>query len=596
MSKRKAEDFEDDDDDEDDDQVWEEVADSMETDAVDTQSQEASGIGPSFTIQIPTAGERKEESRKKVKKARGIRKKDRLLRIEIHKLHLACLLTSAIGIAMSMVPKDLLGKVVSSNGSTKTKKSKGRKLFLNYLRMLVKWWKEQFPTQVENSNVPDFKLSQESFKATLGAFLEKLPSDPTRAIPPNTSAVLFTAACRGVGLDARLICSLHPMPLSLATTALAPEAGTEMTDETLAFNMWTEVYSEEDKDWIALNPITGDEGHGKLEPSASLPLQLQLSYVVACESGFGVKDVTKRYTSQWSGRTIKLRLESCEEEQWWETCLWLVSKSNRTEKDSREDDALETSQTMESMPTNLAGFKNHALFALEKQCSQTQMIHPSGKEYAVGNFKGDLVYPRSLVRELFSMEAWKRKGRKIKDNESPVKIVKARASTVSKKREIEAARQNTASGLMDEGLGTNAASTSLYGEWQTDVYEPPPIIDGKLPKNSYGNIELFHPNMLPKGAVHVDVDGAAIVAKKLGLEYARAVTGFDFHAGKSTPTIKGVLVLAENEELLREALREHHQFSEEKAVKQKSTRVLSLWRRLTSHLLTKQALMEKYMK
>ena len=46
----------------------------------------------------------------------------------------------------------------------------------------------------------------------------------------------------------------------------------------------------------------------------------------------------------------------------------------------------------------------------------------------------------------------------------------------------------------------------LYGEWQTDAFIPPPAVDGKVPRNEYGNVELFQPSMLPGGTVYLEGD------------------------------------------------------------------------------------------
>jgi xeroderma pigmentosum group C-complementing protein len=43
----------------------------------------------------------------------------------------------------------------------------------------------------------------------------------------------------------------------------------------------------------------------------------------------------------------------------------------------------------------------------------------------------------------------------------------------------------------------------IFGPWQVDDYVPPPAVDGKVPRNEYGNVELFKPTMLPKGTVHL---------------------------------------------------------------------------------------------
>lgn len=43
----------------------------------------------------------------------------------------------------------------------------------------------------------------------------------------------------------------------------------------------------------------------------------------------------------------------------------------------------------------------------------------------------------------------------------------------------------------------------MFGEWQVEDYEPPVASGGKVPRNEYGNVELFKPSMLPKGCVHI---------------------------------------------------------------------------------------------
>lgn len=44
---------------------------------------------------------------------------------------------------------------------------------------------------------------------------------------------------------------------------------------------------------------------------------------------------------------------------------------------------------------------------------------------------------------------------------------------------------------------------NLYGYWQVEDYIPPPAVDGKVPRNEYGNVELYKECMLPKGTVHL---------------------------------------------------------------------------------------------
>lgn len=43
----------------------------------------------------------------------------------------------------------------------------------------------------------------------------------------------------------------------------------------------------------------------------------------------------------------------------------------------------------------------------------------------------------------------------------------------------------------------------VFGYWQTEDYVPPTAENGMVPRNAYGNVELFKPSMLPKKTVHL---------------------------------------------------------------------------------------------
>ncbi len=49
----------------------------------------------------------------------------------------------------------------------------------------------------------------------------------------------------------------------------------------------------------------------------------------------------------------------------------------------------------------------------------------------------------------------------------------------------------------------NDKPLELFGEWQVEEYKPPAAKDGKVPRSEYGNVELYKPEMLPKGTVHL---------------------------------------------------------------------------------------------
>lgn len=72
---------------------------------------------------------------------------------------------------------------------------------------------------------------------------------------------------------------------------------------------------------------------------------------------------------------------------------------------------------------------------------------------------------------------------------------------------------------------TTRPELELFGEWQTSTYVPPVAQDGIVPCNEYGNVDLFKPEMLPIGCVHIIEPNAARLCKKLSINYAEAITG-----------------------------------------------------------------------
>ena len=73
----------------------------------------------------------------------------------------------------------------------------------------------------------------------------------------------------------------------------------------------------------------------------------------------------------------------------------------------------------------------------------------------------------------------------------------------------------------------------MYAEWQTKEMVIPSVgLDGTIPVNKYGNIEVWKYNnaFVPKGAVlltNEEAPAAQKVAQELGLSHARAVVDFE---------------------------------------------------------------------
>ena len=82
--------------------------------------------------------------------------------------------------------------------------------------------------------------------------------------------------------------------------------------------------------------------------------------------------------------------------------------------------------------------------------------------------------------------------------------------------------------------GNGERRVELYGEWQTDLFENKLNEDGTLPRNDYGNYEMFNGNP-PEGTIHIDLPGLPRILKKNNIEYVEAVTGkgLKYHSGLS---------------------------------------------------------------
>ena len=54
--------------------------------------------------------------------------------------------------------------------------------------------------------------------------------------------------------------------------------------------------------------------------------------------------------------------------------------------------------------------------------------------------------------------------------------------------------------------------------------------------------------MIPKGAVHIPLKSTVRICKRLGIDFAEAVTGFEFGKQRAVPVITGVVVADGNEQ------------------------------------------------
>lgn len=397
----------------------------------------------------------------------------------------------------------------------------------------------------------------------------------------DIGAQSFVALARSLGMKARLVFSVQPPDFTMVTELptidlissktktdprttegkkpLNPKQSFLMQHRTSDINeshnhykfptssypvFWIEIWNKFNRKWLAVDPFTlrvveqpPMRRKSSFEPPMSDPTN-NLVYAIAFDAHGGVKDVTRRYAQQYNSRTVKKRITSKSEEfaRWYELVLQACSKTPRSKLD--KVDILELKEfrdrdLTEGMPNNAAGFKDHPLYALESQLRQNEIINPKDNTTKCGSFRYKVsskskntqlvpVYKRSAVQILRSAKAWYLRGRVLKIGEQPLKIKLVK-------------RSRTKDDFNDSDDDTNDDdSQRLYAESQTKLYIPSPLVLGAIPKNAFGNIDVYVPTMVPEGGHLIPVTNDYTInlmvkaANILDIDYAKAIVAFDF--------------------------------------------------------------------
>lgn len=194
------------------------------------------------------------------------------------------------------------------------------------------------------------------------------------------------------------------------------------------------------------------------------------------------------------------------------------------------------------------------------------------------------VYLRKDVVQVKSAETWHKQGRAPKPGVSPRKHAPYRAATTNRRRELAEA----------ETLAGRKVLQGLYSIDQTDWIIPPPITNGVIPKNQYGNIDLFVEHMLPEGAAHVPYRGAMRVCKRLEIDYAEAVVDFEFGHRMAVPVIQGAVIASEHFDQVMEELAKDEAEKKRKEDEKRKKAVLAMWRRLLMGMRIRERIRKEY--
>ena len=556
----------------------------------DEQSNNGSAAeADALTIQIRAPEEEDFEISKTGKgrsKVNFVSKEERRRRVQIHKKYIALMLIHLILRNRWCNAKDIGKKLKRACVTTQTQQlltydSKnspllGSRKLLDALKKIMAIYSEKFRITVQGLVRKDWQelgVIQEAEVVTKNLF-KKLVSNYRGS--RDVAAQGFVTLLRALGLNARLVFSLQPPDYTIITSP------TKLLEEHTKSNVqfmdspypifWVEVYDKYKNSWISIDPIVmkiietcPKRKKSSFEPPATDERNL-LHYALAIDKVGRVRDVTRRYCINYNAKTIRKRISfrSTEDEDWYENLLQAANRGKkRSVCDIYEIKEFHERDLAEGMPNNLQGFKNHPLYALESQLRQNEVISPKDKSSVCGTFRikssGKLVdvYKRSCVKRLRSAKAWYMRGRILKIGAMPMKT--------------------KFSGVGNGGVGggghnvahennTDDEEVRLYAESQTKLYIPKIESEDRIPKNAYGNVDVYTESMIPENCCLIRISDTVSLkllqktAQFLGIDYAKAITSFDFtqrsKGGARTPNAKegGIVVLKTHEEATRVAV------------------------------------------
>ncbi|KAL1306140.1 hypothetical protein AAFC00_004252 [Neodothiora populina] len=516
--------------------------------------------------------------------------------------------------------------------------------FINGLKIAVEIWESRFRVTENGMRRPQWADDPDTIRKQIAAIVDEVPSIDKDTFIKRASTLkgsqdlgnqLFCALLRSVGVEARLVCSLQALPFSTAGvksgTPLRSKPttyadGTTSAEEGSAAGsasdtsstprgrrrrigqpmmampgggqpfpnlpakpkkkpssirkldypiFWVEAFNPAYQRWVPIDAtVTGVINKpSKLEPPASYE-QNSMSYVLAFESNGCARDVTRRYAKAFNAKTRKSRIESTENgDKWWRKALKPFRRRKHTDRDQVEDAELATKEAAEGLPNNVQDFKGHPYYALERHLKRHEVIFPKREVGKINTGKSsssnlESVYRRSDVQLVRSADKWYRVGREIEPGEQALKHVPAR-------RGVRAAQ---------EELDEENPTTALYAYSQTSLYIPPRVVDGRIPKNGFGNLDVYVPSMVPPGAVHIRHALAARAAKVLGIDFADAVTGFTFKGRIGEAVKAGVVVASEYEESMRATIEGFQNAAQAEEDAKRTIESLRLWRRFLTGL------------
>lgn len=441
-------------------------------------------------------------------------------------------------------------------------KRKSNQTLNDYLNKFMKWFRHFFtilPFEHDNTSLDVQQEIINSFQST--SIKYSLIFD-----------VILTAFLRLLNLFTRLCSLLNPIskkPKYLFGKKSAKKSDNDETEDN-SIIYWQEIFDDKKNKWICCDFKNFDFQ----QISREYFLNKKITYVLAIDKDNFINDVTCRYAADFISYEFKKRRI---DDDWWTKTMDIVKNSNYSKYQDVDKIEFENLVSNVELPKKLSEYKNHPLFVLQRDLLKFQGIYPPDAP-PLGFFREQPVFSRNCVQTLKSRETWLRDARTVKLKEQPYKIVQSRFKW-----------KKTSPGEAPE-----KEMVELFGEWQTEPYKPPKAKNGIVPRNGYGNVDLFKECMLPIGTVYLQLPGLLRVANKLNIDCAPAIVGFEPGRRTARPITGGFVVCKQYESILVEAWHEQQEIQAKKEEENRRLRAYDNWKRLHRGLLIKHNLSIKY--
>ena len=244
----------------------------------------------------------------------------------------------------------------------------------------------------------------------------------------------------------------------------------------------------------------------------------------------------------------------------------------------RERKQLERLLYSEPVPTTITTLKQHPLYTLESAVARHEGVYPKDATTIVGQVKGHCVYKRSAVVSLRSETGWLRENRQVRVGEVPYKVVPPPPS-----RPL-------------------ASPSRFFGLWQTEPFCPAEAPAGQpIPMLLNTNWYILLRCQPPVTLCHLEEPGVARIARRMNIEFAQAVVGYERkqiarnRRGTWETVLSGIVVRASDADAVRRAYEEYMQLQKEQEDARRRLRALKWWKAFAQRLLAMDRLQSQFL-